>query len=123
MFTMKTERPNPSEITATRPSATMIERIAISTGTSRQPEGELAVLEVALRLLAEVVVGRAIAGDAHRERAAVRLLHDLLDGAGVRVAADDEREEDGVPVLRHARELGGEDLARRAKLGAEAGGE
>ena len=31
---MKTESENPSEMSATSPSATMIERIAISTGTS-----------------------------------------------------------------------------------------
>ena len=116
MFTMKTESENSSEITATSPSATMIERIAISTGTSpakrapktrtqddergRQAEGELALLEIRLRLLPEVVAGGVVAGDADLERAAVRVLHNLLDLGGIGVAANEDGKQRGVPVRR-----------------------
>ena len=113
---MKTESENSREMTATRPSATMIERIAISTGTSPandgpeneheddqrggQTEGELALLEIRLRLLPEVVAGRVEAGDADLERAAVRLLHHLLDRVCARVAADLDGDEGRVAVAR-----------------------
>ena len=53
-----------------------------------QAEGQLALLEVGLRLLAEVVVHRAVAGDADLEAGVVRLLDNPLDGRGAGVADD-----------------------------------
>ena len=66
----------------------------------RKAEGELARLEVLLRLLAEVVAGRVVAGDADREPAAVRVLDDLLDRPCAGVALDGDRDERRVPVGR-----------------------
>ena len=53
-----------------------------------EAKGELALLEIRLRLLAEVVTGRVVAGDADLEPAAVELLDDLLDCARAGVCAD-----------------------------------
>ena len=113
---MKTESVNPSEITATRPSATTIDRIAISTGTSPatsapktststtsaagSPKASSPFSRSRLRLLAEVVAGAVVARDTDLERAVIRALHCLLDGLRAGIAADLHCDESRVTVAR-----------------------
>ena len=85
----------------------------------REAERELALLEIRLRLLAEVVAGGVVAGDADFERAAVRLLHDLLDGAGARIAADVHGDEGRMTVGRDGDRSCAPHLSGRTKLGGQ----
>ena len=137
MFTMKTERLNSSESSVTSPIPTMIATIAINTGTSpattapntstqdhergREPEAELAALQVALRKQGEVVSGRVGAGDRDLEARSLAVpLYQRDDGLDRRIAADEDREQNRVPVRRDER--GRDDvrhLSGRVQLTAE----
>ena len=114
MFTTKIESSNCCAMIAVSPSATMIETMAISSGmrpattapktssrmmSAREPELELAVLEILLREQVEVVVERALAGDRDGEcRVLVGRLERLDDSLRLVVVGDRDRDEGRVPI-------------------------
>jgi hypothetical protein len=84
----------------------------------RQPELQLALLQVLLGDLVEVVADRVLAGDVHREPVrAVRALYrrdDVLHRRHLRLIGHHDGQQRGVPVA------GDEDLAATGQIGADA---
>ena len=134
MFTTKMFSSNACPMTATRPMATTIERIAITSGIAaptsvpktsdehdqrrRKPELHLALLQVGLGDLREVVVDRVLARDVHREPVrAVRPLDrgdHVIDRRRLRLVGHHDRQQRRVAVARD------EDRAAAVQVGRDA---